>query len=187
MAKPGGAMSETTGFLERGLPALSQSARAFVRHRPREARLAVAAALEAAAAQCEAEEAGVGADVPARLRPFVVPRAVGGEIVGVSEAAARLDVSRTTVYGWAKRNTLIAWRSTKRGLRIPAAQILGPGRAVPGLADIVDIVGDPELAWAFLTREWPFEDEAAMPLELLKAGRKEEVIGAAPAFGASFS
>ena len=185
MAKPSGTMSETMGFLGEGLPALSQSARAFVRHHPREARLAVTAALEAAAAQCKAEEAG--ADVPVRLRPFTVRRTVGDEFVGVSEAAARLEVSRTTVYSWVKRSTLLAWRSTKRGLRIPAAQILGAGQVVPGLADIVDIIGDPELAWAFLTQEWPFEDEAALPLEFLKAGRTEEVIGAAPGFGATFS
>ena len=175
------------GFLEEGLPALSRGARAFVRDRPREARLAVTAALEAAAAQCEAEEAGAGAHVPERLRPFIVRRPVGDDIVGVSEAAARLEVSRTTVYEWVRRNTLLAWKSTKRGLRIPAAQILGPGRVVPGLADVVNIIGDSELAWAFLSQEWPFEDEAALPLELLKAGRMEEVIGAAPGFGATFS
>ena len=180
-------MRETMGFLEEGLPALSRSARAFVRHRPREARLAVTVALEAAAAQCEAEEAVAGAHVPERLRPFIVRRPVGNDIIWVSEAAASLEVSRTTVYGWAKRNTLLAWSSTKRGLRIPAAQILGPGRVVPGLADVVDIVGDSELAWAFLTQEWPFEDAAALPLELLQAGRTEEVVGAAPGFGATFS
>ena len=187
MAKPGGTTGETMRFLEEGLPALSRSARAFVRHRPREARLAVTAALEAAAAQCETEEAVDGPNVPERLQPFIVRRPVGDEIVGVSEAAARLEVSRTTVYDWASRNTLLAWRSTKRGLRIPAAQILGPGRVVPDLADVVEIVGDPELAWAFLSQEWPFEDEAALPLELLKAGRTEEVIGAAHGFGATFS
>ena len=187
MAKPGGTTGETMGFLEEGLPALSRNARAFVRHRPREARLAVTAALEAAAAQCEAEEAVTGPDVPERLRPFIVRRAGGDDIVGVSEAAARLEMSRTTVYGWVKRNTLLAWRSTKRGLRIPAAQILGPGQVVPGMAEVVDIVGDPELAWAFLSQEWPFEDETAVPLELLKAGRAEEVMGAAPGFGAIFS
>ena len=74
---------------------------------------------------------------------------------------------------------LLAWRSTKRGQSIPAAQILGPGRVVPGLADVVDSIGDPELAWAFLTQEWPFEDTAMPPLELLKVGRTEEVVGAA--------
>ena len=63
--------------------------------------------------------------MPEKLRPFIVQRA-GEDIVGVSEAAARLEVSRTTVYQWVEKNTLIAWRSTKRRLSIPAAQILGP-------------------------------------------------------------
>ena len=93
MAKPGGTMSETMDFLEEGLPALSRSARAFLRHRPRDARLAVTAALEAAATQCEAEEAGAGPDVPERLRPFIVRRAVGDEIVGVSEGGPARGVA----------------------------------------------------------------------------------------------
>ena len=186
MARSTGLTVETMGFLKEGIPALSRSAREFVRHRPREARLAVAVALEAAAAQCEAEERGARVDVPDKLRPFIVQRA-GEDIVGVSEAAMRLEVSRTTVYDWVDRNTLLAWRSTKRGLSIPAAQILGPGRVVAGLADVVDVIGDPELAWEFLSQEWPFEDEVAAPLELLKAGCVDEVLDAAPGFGATFT
>ena len=96
-------------------------------------------------------------------------------------------MSRTTVYDWVEKKTLIAWKSTKRGLSIPAAQILGPGRVVSGLAEVVDVIGDPELAWSFLTQEWPFEDTASTPLELLNAGRVEEVLDAAPGFGATFS
>ena len=138
-----------------------------------------------AAAQCETE-ASTTAGVPEKLRPFIVRRYQGDDIIGVSEAAARLKVSRTTVYDWVEKKVLRAWQSTKRGLSIPAAQILGPGRVVPGLADVVDSVEDPELAWAFLTQEWPFEDTAMPPLELLKVGRTEEVVGAAHRFGASF-
>ena len=186
MARTTGSTTESMGFLEAGFPALSRSARDFVRHRPREARLAVAAALEAAAAQCEVEERKASVEVPDALRPFVMQRA-DEDILGVSEAAARLGVSRTTVYDWVDRGTLLAWKATKRGLRIPAAQILGPGRAVPGLAGVVDAIGDPELAWAFLAREWPFEDRVATPLELLAAGRVDEVLDAAPGFGATFT
>ena len=175
------------GFLVEGFPALSRSAREFVRHRPREARLAVVVALETAAAQCEAEESTVGIEVPEQLRPFIVRRNDGEDILGVSETAARLGVSRTTVYDWVHRKTLLAWRSTKRGLSIPAAQILGSGRVVPGLAEVVDVIGDPELAWAFLTQEWPFEGAVARPFDLLKAGRIEEVLDAAPGFGATFT
>ena len=186
MVKSTGSTGEAMKFLEEGLPALSRSAREFVHHRPREARLAVAVALETAAAQCEAEDSAA-ASVPEKLRPFIVRRTGGEDILGVSEAAARLEVSRTTVYDWAKRRTLLAWRSTKRGLSIPAAQILGPGRVVTGLADVADVIGDSELAWGFLTREWPFEDAVATPLELLKAGRVDEVLSAAPGFGATFT
>ncbi len=175
------------GFLVEGLPGLSSSARDFVRDHPREARLAVAVALETAAARCEAEESGAVVNVPEKLRPFIVRRTGREYILGVSEAAARLEVSRTTVYDWVEKITLLAWRSTKRGLSIPAAQILGPGRVVSGLADVVDVVGDPELAWAFLTQEWPFENTTATPLELLNAGRIDEVLDAAPGFGATFT
>ena len=107
-------------------------------------------------------------------------------IASVPEVAVRLKVSRTTVYDWVDKNVLLASRSTKRGLSIPVVQILGPGRMVPGLADIADAVGDPELAWAILTQEWPFEDTAMPLLDLLTAGRTEEVVGVAHEFGASF-
>ena len=86
MARTTGPTTESMGFLEAGFPALSRNARNFVRHRPREARLAVAAALEAAAAQCEAEEREASVEVPDALRPFVMQRA-DGDILGVSEAA----------------------------------------------------------------------------------------------------
>ena len=186
MAKSNGPTREEMGFLVEGLPLLSISARNFARHHPREARLAVAVALETAAAQSEAEDRKTGFEVPENLRGFIRRQHASEEILGASEAAALLEMSRTTVYEWVERNTLIAWKSTKRGLSIPAAQILGPGRVVAGLADIVAIVGDAELAWAFLTQEWPFEDSIAAPLELLKSGRAKEVLDAAPGFGSTF-
>ena len=105
----------------------------------------------------------------------------------MTEAAARLGISRTTVYSWVERNTLIAWRSTKRRLNIPAGQIVGPGRVVPGLADVVKVVGDPELAWAFLSQEWPFDKATVLPIERLREGRLEEVLSAAAGFGATFA
>jgi excisionase family DNA binding protein len=144
--------------------------------------------LEAVAAQQETEDPDAGDQVPEGLRPFLVRRGGGDDdILGVSEAAKRLEVSRTTVYDWVDRKTLVAWRSTKRGLSIPAAQILGAGKVVAGLADVVDAIGDPELAWAFLSQEWPFDDTAAAPLTLLKAGRIDDVLGAAAGFGDTFS
>ena len=108
-------------------------------------------------------------------------------MLGVTEAASRLGVSRTTIYDWVGRGTLLGWKSTRRGLTIPAAQILGPRKVIAGLAEVLEAIGDPELAWTFLTQEWPFEDEVAVPLQLLMAGRIGAVVDAAPGFGAAFS
>jgi len=58
---------------------------------------------------------------------------------------------------------------------------------VAGLADVVEVIEDPELAWSFLTQEWPFEDAVAKPLELLKSGRTGEVLSAALGFGDTFT
>ncbi len=187
MANSKESVRESVGFLVEGLAGLSSSARDFVRYHPREARLAVAVALETAAARCDADDRGAVVDVPEKLKPFVVRRSGSDAILGVSEAATRLRVSRTTIYDWVEKKTLLAWRSTKRGLSIPAAQILGPGRVVSGLAEVMDIIGDPELAWAFLTQEWPFENTTAKPLALLDAGRIDEVLDAAPGFGVTFT
>ena len=125
--------------------------------------------------------------VPEGLRPFVVRRGGAEDILGVSEVAKRLQVSHNTVYDWVDRKTLVAWKSTKRGLSIPAAQILGAGKVVAGLADVSDVIGDPELAWVFLSQEWPFEDTVTAPLTLLKAGRIDDVLGAASGFGTTFA
>ena len=125
-------------------------------------------------------------EVADQLRPFIIGRATE-ELLGVNEAAARLGVSRTTVYEWSERHALIAWKGTKQGLMIPAAQIVGTGRVVPGLQDVVEAIGDPELAWAFLSQEWPFEDGVAQPLARLNDGRLEDVLSAAAGFGATFA
>ncbi len=124
-------------------------------------------------------------ELPEQLQRFVVNRS-GADMVGIAEAASRLGVSRATIYDWATKNTLIAWRSGQRGLEIPATQIVDK-KIVPGLAEVVDVVGSPQLAWAFLDQEWPFEDGVALPLERLYAGHLDEVLAAAAGFGATFT
>lgn len=168
-------------FHVEGLRGLSRNAAKFLHHHPEEARMAVAAALEAAATQY-----GAGSEatkVPEHLKPFVVTRRHGAEMLNVSEAATRLEISRTTVYDWMEKKILLGWKSTKRGLTIPAEQILGPGKVVPGIEHLVEIIDDPELAWAFLSEEWPFENETMRPIDKLKTGEVEEVMDAAPSFG----
>jgi len=173
---------EPARFRLEGIRGLSGTATRFLRQHPKEARIAVAAALEAAAVQFEAQ-GDDSAEVPEALRPFVVGRASRSGMLGVSEVAERLNVSRTTVYDWVEKGILLGWKSTKRGLTIPAEQILGPGKVIPGIARVVEIIDDPELAWAFLSQEWPFADRAARPIDKLKAGKVEDVVTAAPSFG----
>ena len=166
---------------------LSKAATTFVRRHPKEARLAVVAALEAAATQYVGNDDTAPEIVPEALAPFVVRRPLGADMIGVSEAAKRLGVSRTTVYDWVDRKMLLAWKVTRRGLTIPAEQILGPGKLVAGMADILGIIEDPELAWAFLSQEWPFADDVARPIDKLKAGDVAAVTAAAPGFGTAFT
>lgn len=174
---------EAAGFQIKGIKGLSSSAMKFLRRYPREAQMAMAAGLEAAAVLFETRGDVSLSSLPEGLKPFVIKRQRGSDMLGVSEAANRLKVSRTTVYDWVEKKTLLGWKSTKRGLTIPGEQILGPGKVVPGLAPVLEIIGDPELAWAFLSEEWPFADETARPIDRLKAGKVEEVASAAPSFG----
>lgn len=187
MSRQGKIPAATVGFRVEGLSGLSKSASRFVRRHPKEARMAVAAALEAAAVQYGAESDASMVEVPEALKPFVVHRALESDTVGVSEAAARLQVSRTTVYEWIGKKILLGWKSTKRGLTIPAEQILGPGKVVPGIPEVLEIIADPELAWEFLSEEWPFADKAARPIDKLKAGDVDDVSNAAPGFGMVFT
>ena len=76
----------------------------------------MAAALEAAAVRYEVEDSDSAIDVPEALRPFVVHELLESNMIGVSEAAVCLKISRTTVYDWVEKKILLAWKSTKRGL-----------------------------------------------------------------------
>lgn len=162
-----------------GLTGLSRSAARFLEQHPGRAELAVKVALEAAASQL----GNLPDHLPEGLRPFLVQRSREDDMIGVSQAATRLKVSRTTVYDWADKGILLAWRMTKRGLTIPAEQILGEGRVTRGINQVAEMIGDPELAWEFLSAEAPFADQMARPIDLLKDGRIDDVLGAAAAYG----
>ena len=139
---------------------LSRTAARFLEQHPSHAAFAVKIALEAAASQYE--DLALPEYIPAALGPFVITKPPGTDMLGVSEAASRLGISRTTVYDWAGK---------------------GAGRVVGGISKAIDIIGDPELTWAFLTAEMPFADRTARPIDMLKDGRIEDVLGSAAGFG----
>jgi len=62
---------------------------------------------------------------------------------------------------------------------------MGPERVVDGIDQVLAILVDPELLWVFLIEEQPFEDEVARPIDKLKAGQIDDVVGAARAYGST--
>jgi excisionase family DNA binding protein len=171
------------------LPALSAAAAAFVVKYPAQARLAVTAALEAAAAQFEALNRNM-AKIPEALRPDLVEPSTAIPLVGVigvEEAAQRLGVTRATVYNWIEAKRLIGWRLTRQGTLIPQEQIVGPGELVPGIERVLQLIPEPRAAWRFLDEESQLFDVAQRPIDALKTGRLAQVLSAAQVTGQTFT
>jgi excisionase family DNA binding protein len=177
-------------------PALSRAAVQFVEKHPNEVTGIVANALEAAALEATAVEAGlvVAKDrvLPEALRRLVVSRGADsgeGRVLNISEAAEMLDVTRVTVYAWIESKRLLAWRATRRGVLIPAEQIMGAGEVVPGIREVLAVIGEPEAAWNFLNEESAFVDpeSSVRPIKALREGRVDAVIAAAHSFLEAFS
>jgi excisionase family DNA binding protein len=181
------AMPKTKPPEIRGLYGLSERADRFLKRHPDRARQAIIAALEALAADDVSEDRAPERDIPERLKPFVVEREYDSSILGVTEAARRLEMSRTTVYEWVRKHVLLGWTATRRGLHIPSEQILGPGKVVGGIAEVLDIIEEPKLAWIFLSEERPFSEDVCRPIDKLKSGEIDEVVRAAPGFGTDFT
>ena len=60
-------------------------------------------------------------------------------------------------------------------------------RVVPGLTRVLEVLPEARSAWRFLTEESPFLDPPQRPLDLLKAGRIDEVVNAAHAHTEAFT
>lgn len=166
---------------------LSPRAARFLRRHPEEAILSINAALEAAAALESARRVAPLNGVPDAVRPFVKTEPYGAEIISSTEAAKRLDVTRPTVHSWVTSQKLIGWAATKRGLKLPAEQIIGPGKVVEGIDRVLEVIPDPELACSFLDRMWPFEEGEFRPIEKLRNGDVDDVLEAAKSFGYAFT
>lgn len=171
-------------------PTLSRKAALFVEENPKAVTGIVAEALEEAAADASLGRVSAKA-LPERLRRLVVavPPSEVGRFLSVSEAAERLEVTRVTIYAWIESKRLLAWRATRRGLLIPAEQIVESGDVVPGIERVLSIILDPEAAWDFLDEESPFvdPDRSLRPMDALKAGAVEAVVAAAYSFLDAFS
>jgi len=189
--------SKTADRIERPLtirPSLSRAAVQLIEKHPNEVPRIVETALEAAAAL---EAAEVESAVPERALPEALRRLVtsaradteAGRVLSISEAAELLEVTRVTIYAWIEAKRLLAWRATRRGMLIPAEQIVGPGKVVPGMECVLEVIPEPAAAWDFLTEESPFLDPngSQRPIDALKAGEIDAVVAAAQAFLEAFT
>jgi len=187
--------SKTADRIERPLtirPSLSRAAVQFIEKHPNEVPRIVATALEAAAALEAAEGAVPERMLPEALRRLVTPAPAdteAGRVLSISEAAELLEVTRVTIYAWIEAKRLLAWRATRRGMLIPAEQIVGPGKVVPGIERVLDVISEPAAAWDFLTDESPFIDPNALqrPIDALKTGEIDAVVAAAHSFLEAFT
>jgi len=137
--------------------------------------LETAAKEDADAILCECN--GKLVKIPKGLGKFIDYRPYGPEMIGAAEAASRLKVSQATVRSWVRKRKLIGWKSSQLGLTIPGEQILGSGKVAQGIKEIVEIIGDPGTAWSFLDSGSQFEHDSSRPINKLKLGRVEEVLG----------
>ncbi len=173
-------------------PELSPAAVRFVETHPDEVERIVATALEAAAA-LEATGVPVASrSLPAALQRLVTSARADsdqGRVLNISEAAELLSVTRVTVYAWIEAKRLLAWRATRRGVLVPAEQIMGTGKVVPGIDRVLAVIPDSAAAWDFLTQELPYvtPDALRRPIDALKAGEIDPVIAAAHSFLDAFT
>ena len=173
-------------------PALSRAAVLFVETHPDEVQRIVATALETAAAlDATGVPAGTRSLSPAlqRLVTSARPSVEECRVLSVSEASELLEVTRVTVYAWIEAKRLLAWRATRRGVLLPAEQIVGPGEVVPGIERVLKVISEPAAAWDFLTEESPYVNAGALrrPIDALKAGEIDAVIAAAHSFLDAFT
>jgi hypothetical protein len=129
---------------------LSEAGKRCRDEHPRRAHRIASEAIEADARR----EAGMD-EIPETPRPSARERADGREIVSLREASRRLSVTRTRLYDWVRMRRLLAWKTSKRGPKLPAEQILEPERFVDGVDQLRAILVDPELVWVFLSEEPP--------------------------------
>jgi excisionase family DNA binding protein len=169
--------------------ALSRAAVHFVENHPHEITATVAIALENAARQTSATRRK--RKLTDALRGVTVPQksAEQGRVLSISEAAERLEVTRVTIYAWIESKRLLAWRATRRGVLIPAEQILAMGEVVHGIAEVLAVIPSPRAAWDYLDEESPFIEPHVLvrPIEALRNGEAEAVVAAAHSFLEAFS
>lgn len=103
-----------------------------------------------------------------------------GRVAGSTYLEENLRIARSTLHRWQRRGEVIALRKGGRKHVFPLAQFVD-GRPVAGLRDVLSLIGNPRLAWLWLTRPAALLD-GRIPIDLLRADQVADVVQAARVF-----
>ncbi|UCI31400.1 antitoxin Xre/MbcA/ParS toxin-binding domain-containing protein [Mesorhizobium sp. B4-1-4] len=105
-----------------------------------------------------------------------------GRVAGSTYLEENLRIARSTLHRWQRRGDVIALRKGGRKHVFPLAQFVD-GRPVAGISDVLSLIGNPRLAWLWLTRP-ATQLDGRIPIDLLRQDQVEEVVEAARVFTA---
>jgi hypothetical protein len=116
----------------------------------------------------------------AQIAAYATPARVedwAGPLAGPTALKRDFGVARSSLHTWLKQNAVIGLLVGVRKHAFPTEQFID-GRPVTGLAAIVEAIGDLRVAWLWLRQPNPGL-AGITPLERLKAGAGDEVVGMA--------
>ncbi|RUV31745.1 hypothetical protein [Mesorhizobium sp. M5C.F.Ca.IN.020.32.2.1] len=100
-----------------------------------------------------------------------------GKVVGQTFIEDELNIPRSTLHVWRRRNEVIALPKGRRTHVFPLAQFVD-GRPVDGISQVLAELENPRSAWLWLVRPSRLLD-GKIPLDLLKRNRAAQVADAA--------
>ncbi|MDX8498934.1 DUF2384 domain-containing protein [Mesorhizobium sp. VK4C] len=106
-----------------------------------------------------------------------------GEVAGSTFLEENFRIPRSTLHRWQRRNEVIALRKGGRKHVFPLAQFVD-GRPASGISEVLLAIGNPRLAWFWLTSPSP-ELDGRIPIEVLKQDMVCDVVSAAREFSSA--
>ncbi|MGX5805858.1 antitoxin Xre/MbcA/ParS-like domain-containing protein [Bradyrhizobium sp. Arg314] len=106
-----------------------------------------------------------------------------GEVAGSTYLEEHFRIPRSTLHHWQRRNEVVALRKGGRKHVFPLAQFVD-GRPASGIREVLLAIGNPRLAWFWLTRPSP-ELDGRVPIEVLKQDIVCDVVSAVHKFSSA--
>ena len=100
-----------------------------------------------------------------------------GDVRGAAKTEAELSLPEGVLARWAEAHEVIAFNAANETQVYPLEQF-ADGKPVAGIAELLRIIGAPQVAWAWLRTPRPAQD-LPMPLALLKRGELTRVLSLA--------